>query len=279
MAEGDFRVGRVLSRSLSILWRSLPRFSALSLFVLLPIAIVAVIAFIFGGALRANPGNLLWFGIVGAGFMVVVIGSIILSQAMVMHAAFQSMRGRPVGILQSMGVALHRTLPLLGIVVAWLGVMLIPIIALGAFVRLADMSGLSPLIGLVLGMAGVAVAVVVSTMWFVSVPACVVETKGVFASFVRSARLTKGHRWKSFGLMLLLVLLSIAVSLPVGMALDVVSTLALGDVMGGVLSSIFNLAWNVAWAAYYAVVAAVTYHDLRVAKEGVGIEDVASVFD
>ena len=33
------------------------------------------------------------------------------------------------------------------------------------------------------------------------------------------------------------------------------------------------------FGAFYAVVTAVSYHDLRVVKEGVGIEQIAAVFD
>jgi hypothetical protein len=33
------------------------------------------------------------------------------------------------------------------------------------------------------------------------------------------------------------------------------------------------------WGAFYAIFVVVTYHDLRVAKEGVDVHEIASVFD
>jgi len=44
------------------------------------------------------------------------------------------------------------------------------------------------------------------TMWFVATPACVVEGLGVSRSMERSAQLTRGHRWKIFGMIALLIM-------------------------------------------------------------------------
>jgi hypothetical protein len=40
-----------------------------------------------------------------------------------------------------------------------------------------------------------------------------------------------------------------------------------------------DLVWNGIWGAFYAICVVVTYHDLRAAKEGVGIDQIAAVFD
>ena len=40
-----------------------------------------------------------------------------------------------------------------------------------------------------------------------------------------------------------------------------------------------SLIWTAIGAAFSSVVIAVAYHDLRVAKEGVDIEQIAAVFD
>jgi hypothetical protein len=45
------------------------------------------------------------------------------------------------------------------------------------------------------------------------------------------------------------------------------------------LTLIGGLLWNGIWGAFYAIAAVVTYHDLRVAKEGTDIEQIAAVFD
>ena len=49
--------------------------------------------------------------------------------------------------------------------------------------------------------------VILLMMWAVAVPALVVERAGVFAAFSRSAQLTKGARWKIFGLSLVLLVI------------------------------------------------------------------------
>ncbi len=87
----------------------------------------------------------------------------------------------------------------------------------------------------------------------------------------RSSQLTKGHRWKVFGLILALLIISAMVTPMV----EVIFA-AMG---GTVLALIGGLVWNGVWGAFYAIAAVVTYHDLRVAKEGVDIEQIAAVFD
>jgi len=105
----------------------------------------------------------------------------------------------------------------------------------------------------------------------VAVAACVVERTGPFGSMGRSGRLTKGHRWRIFGLILLLFLVSTVVSILI--------ELVLRPVGGTIVTFLVTVAWTAVWGAYYAVSVAVTYHDLRVAKEGIDIEQIVAVFD
>jgi hypothetical protein len=37
--------------------------------------------------------------------------------------------------------------------------------------------------------------------------------------------------------------------------------------------------WNAAWTAFWYVTLVMIYHDLRVVKEGVDIDQIAAVFD
>ena len=87
----------------------------------------------------------------------------------------------------------------------------------------------------------------------------------------RSNQLTKGHRWRIFGLFLLLILVSTLASILIN--------LILRPLGGTILTFIVSVAWTAIWGAYYSVSVAVSYHDLRVAKEGIDIEQIASVFD
>jgi hypothetical protein len=69
----------------------------------------------------------------------------------------------------------------------------------------------------------------------------------------------------------------------------------IGAVVGGVLGAILvfgssgglgaasikiiSLIWNAIWTAFFSIVIVVTYHDLRVAKEGVDTDQIAAVFE
>ena len=87
----------------------------------------------------------------------------------------------------------------------------------------------------------------------------------------RSAQLTKGHRWKIFGLLLLAVPAAI-----VGEAIDLaVETADAGELV----ASVAQVIWDAIWGAATAVLVIATYHDLRVAKEGVDTEQIAAVFE
>ena len=107
------------------------------------------------------------------------------------------------------------------------------------------------------------------TVWWVAVPATVVERTGVVASLGRSFELTRGHRWQVFGIiMIIYVGQTVLEQLTAGL-------LASAPIFSATLSVVIT----VAFTAYFAVATAVCYHDLRVLKEGVGIDDIAKVFD
>ncbi len=54
---------------------------------------------------------------------------------------------------------------------------------------------------------------------------------------------------------------------------------AAAGIGGPVISVLVTLLWGAVYGAFSAVFAVVTYHDLRVAKEGVDTDQIASVFD
>jgi hypothetical protein len=124
------------------------------------------------------------------------------------------------------------------------------------------------------GLAMIALLVVgciLLAMWFVGVPVCLAENLGSARSLRRSHELTAGFRWKIFGMILLLVLMAVAAS--------ALAILAMYPFAGTVVTSILTVAWSGVLVAFSSVVVAVSYHALRVAKEGVDIEQIAAVFD
>ena len=119
--------------------------------------------------------------------------------------------------------------------------------------------------------------------WFVATPVCVVEQLGVFRSMGRSAELTRGHCWRIFGLLLVILIpatiIGAIVSAVASAILGASGIAALSATLGTTLGHIVDLIWSAIWSAFFAIVIVVTYHDLRVAKEGVDTEQIAAVFE
>ncbi len=106
-------------------------------------------------------------------------------------------------------------------------------------------------------------------------PVIMLEDGGVFASLSRSWRLTKGHFWRLFGIMLLTtVLVSILVgilSVPFSMFGSVFA--AQGQVLLPlILSSIGQLVGSALSIPVMAAVLALLYVDVRMRKEGLDVE-------
>jgi uncharacterized membrane protein len=134
-------------------------------------------------------------------------------------------------------------------------------------IGLAFVAGFLIVLGLILLIIP---GLILYTMWFVGVPACVVERLGPWTSLRRSRNLTKGCRWKLFALALLLLVASLGSSV----IQSVLSALA-----GPIVGLTAQLIWSGIWAAFSSIVIAITYYDLRVIKEGVDIEQITAVFD
>jgi len=236
-ASGEFRIGQVFSRSFTLLSRNFLIFFLVAMVAAAPNVLIGQSA--GRGASGAAAG---WLGF----SLILTIALQMFSQAVILYAAFQDMRGRPVNLGEALGVALGRLLPIIGVA-----------LCVGFGVFFASLLLLVP--GLIL-----------MTMWYVATPVCVVEQTGPFASMRRSSELTKGHRWKIFGMILLVV---------IGGGIVSAIVLAVLANVGSVLEILGSLIWNGVWGAFYAIFVIVTYHDLRVAKEGVDVHQIASVFD
>lgn len=235
--EGEFRVGHVLSRSFSVLSRNLV------FCVVTAVAYLPSLAFIAEKNQATNPGRAVV--VLGGGALLAVLLSA-LSQAIVLFGAFEDMRGRPVSLMASVQVGLSRFVPVLGVA-----------ILVGIFVGIAAILLVIP-------------AFIVMTMLFVAMPACIVEQLGPMQSLRRSRELTKGHRWKIFGLWFLVAIIT-------GIGSQVASLFVY---LGGTgLSLLVNLLWGALAGAFNAIMVVVAYHDLRVVKEGVDTDKIASVFD
>jgi hypothetical protein len=237
-APGEFRVGHVFSRTMTLLSQNFLIFFVVALVAGLP-------RLLWVGADIQNAGSFPW-GRFSVGISLVLVLNT-LAQAVIVYGAFQAMRARPVNLGECLSVGLGRFFPIIGLVICaylaiWLGLILLIV----------------P--GIILGI-----------MWYVATPVCVVEQKGPLASLGRSSEITKGHRWKIFGMVLLLFIVAAIVGGIIGAVLGLTRSV--------VLVALGNLLWSGVWGAFYAIFGVVAYHDLRVAKEGVDTDQIASVFD
>ena len=239
-AERDFNVGQVFNRTGSILSRNLLRFGAVAAIAALPSALLLTPGVDLVPS-DATGGVLAVLGVI----LMLVLGA--LSQAVVLYGAFDDMRRRPVNMAELIKVGLRRFFPVLGVAI---------------FV---------PVLTTLAGVALIFPGFMVATMLFVAMPACVVEQLGPIKAMGRSARLTKGHRWKIFGIWFAVLLVG-------GIAQSMLQTAA-ARVGGSLAAVLVALLWGAVYGAFSAVLAVVTYHDLRVAKEGVDTDQIASVFD
>jgi hypothetical protein len=232
-AAGEFRIGGVLNRAWRVLSRNFLAFGAVTAVASLPT---------------------LWLADSGQRAGWLIAGALVsdmmrrLSQAILVYAALQEMRGTRSSLRQSLQLGWQRILAVIGLAVT--------------------ASVLTALGFVVLIVPGVMVAV----MSFVATPACVVERLDPFSSLERGARLTSGHRWKIFGLLLL-------VGLPLAIAGAVFDEVAEAVGVGGALTTLGEMMGDAIWNAVLAALAIATYHDLRVAKEGVDTAELAAVFE
>jgi hypothetical protein len=271
---GEFRVGRVLSRAIEVLARHFLLFVGVTLvaWLLLIVTVVALVLLI-GPTFNvrfAAPGAIGAVGKMFFAFLFILLLCAVLyvlAQAVVLYGAFQAMRERPVNLGDCLKVAFSRFFPIVGIAICWI----IAVAAVGILTGLISAAVGPPYVRVAISvMIFFGLCMTLVTMWFVAIPACIVERLGPLASIGRSNALTKGCRWKIFGMILLVFAVTMILSLVTGPVLSLI---------GKVVSALGSLALNGVMGAFYAIYVAVTYHDLRVAKEGVDTDQIAAVFD
>lgn len=254
--EEDFDMGRVASRTFGTIGRNAVTFFCLAIIAVAPRLILSsylgVDAFARGRSLESN--YLLHFYSMLSIVTVVglVLGAVL--QAALVHGTISDLNGKKASFGDCLQTGLRTCLPVIGL-------SLLMSIAMGfGFVLL-----LVP--GILMFLA-----------WAVAVPVLVVEKTSVSDAFGRSAQLTKGHRWAILGLAVAVWLISVLLGLAV---LPLHSLLTLPG--GGLAATAPVLAVTGVIQVFVATVSAAgtaaVYYELRSIKEGIGPEQLASVFD
>ena len=248
-APGDLRVGRVVNRSFTLLLGDFPKFFAATLVIWLPYALLLWFLEPALDDFAQNPQRMtLQAALTLLEYELAILALILLlaalSPAVILYGAFQRMRGRSFGVAEAFARGLSRFLPILGMMV------LLLLAVLGA------------------GLLLIFPAFIILTMWYVALPAIIVERLGPLESLRRSSFLTRGHRWKIFGIWMLILIVESIVQYVLQRLLG-----------AGIVGAFGDFLWLVLTEAYQAVVVAVLYYDLRVAKEGIDIDRITAVFE
>ncbi|NEX91594.1 hypothetical protein [Caulobacter sp. 17J65-9] len=200
----------------------------------------------FRYAYSVSPGAAVPYVFVAAGAILV---SACLLQATIVYGAVRDLQGQRASLARCLTEGFARLLPLLG---------------LSLILALALILG-----GLLMVVPGLVLAV----LWVAAAPALVIERRGVFASFQRSVRLTRGNRWPVFGLLAAFSLMGLVCWFGL-----IVGAVATGATWGYVRVAI--AAFSMAGVTLVSsVVVATIYYELRTAWEGEGAETLAAAFD
>jgi len=233
----EFRIGDVIVRSWNVLSRHFLTFVLLvGIAQLLPLVLTLYV----GRSLK--PTDVLIAGLIG--LLSFILSSF--AEAIVVFAAFQDLRGRPVNAAESLQQGVGRVFP---VIVA------------------SVLTGLLVAVGSILCIVPGLIAL---TAMAVVLPACVVERLGPIESMSRSADLTTGHRWPILAVGVAWLVIALVVSLSIQAAMPAGATLP---------AQLLGWIWQVLSGSFTAVYAAILYHDLRAVRDGIGIDEIASVFD
>ena len=241
------RIGDVLGRSLRLYARPFAIYVALTAVLILPADLIgrAVVERDDDGTPVLNPHQMPWVGQTSIELELLVLGPT--AQALVQAWAFPRLSTGRSGLRQAIRRVVRR----------WPAVMA---------------TTFCYYLFVMIGWATLAFPGVIIAVWtMVAAPACLLEDLGPIAAFRRSLALTRGNRWRIFGLYL-------ACAVPLLLA-EGAASVAAEQLAGPDIADFVDVVLRAATTAFFAVLTLVLYHTLRIAHHGIGAEQIAAVFD
>jgi len=174
-----------------------------------------------------------------------------ITTALLVQLAYDAKLSRPIQISRYVGPALSAAVPLAILTIV---VTILLVIGLMLFI-----------------VPGLWVYAVFSVL----APVIVIERAG-FGGMGRSASLTKEYRWPIVGAMVLAFLIAMILQI---IAMFVVDVVALIGTVGMIISVILLVAISTLGAGFLSILVSLLYARLREIKEGVSVDQIASVFD
>jgi hypothetical protein len=262
-----FDFGRVISRMLGLLRRNFVAFLLLAILLVgLPTAGSSFLQLIgdrpmFGGD-NSHLFDFPTYAFLPVSWLIGAMANAVM-QGAVFYGAVSDLSGRKVTFGEALGTGLRFFLPLVAI-------------------------GLISVVGCFFGyLIFVVPGVLLALAWSVAAPTAVAERTGVLRAFSRSAELTRNHRAAILGLSVIAIVISWVIQLAagatvglLGLGLASMGNQAVGATVGVVVAqSLVNLIAQTINALIGSTGVASIYYELRFIKEGVGIDQLAAVFD
>jgi hypothetical protein len=251
----QFSIGRVIGDSFGVLARNIVSFGLLAL--LIGVIQLLFVLFLFNpaefeAAAGATPEQLeqmmaqFSWGLFFLYFVVLMVVTA-LTQAAIIYGTFQDLRGQKAGIGDCIARGLSSIVPVV------VGSLLLSF-------------------GVMIGMILVIVpGIILLLMWWVYIPAIVVEGKGVIGGFGRSRELTRGRRWHILGLAVIVLVLTMVINFIVSFVTSAVASLTAQAIVEYAVFALIT--------AFNSVLGAVGYYYLRAEKEGTDVNEIARIFD
>jgi hypothetical protein len=262
--RGKLDIGRVIQQTFAVLGRNIVTFSILGI-VLAGIP-TAVVGFLQAGWMRQQAADISagtfafsagYFQTLGLSAITALITGSILQGALI-YATVQDMNGQKPAVGDSLATGLRNFLGLIGVSILF---------------------GLAVIVGMVLF---VVPGVMIACAWCVVAPALVADRTGVFGAFGRAADLTRGNRWRIFGLAVIVWVLFLLI----GLVFNVIAGVSImtGDPADAVarasspLVVTFSVIESVVSTVIGATAISVLYVELRRVREGLGPQWLAEIF-
>ncbi|MBF4765343.1 hypothetical protein ISU07_19590 [Nocardioides islandensis] len=254
---------------------------------LIPVLITAAFAWTVDASLDPD-ANITDAGVIGAlgtdafGWLLQSVG-LVLVTGMVAHVTMAAALGQKLTLTQAWEATKGKRLKLFGLM-ALLLVMMLLLIALFVVAWLAARVGL--------GSGGIVLAflsfpVFVAVLWwfwirvyYLPVPALMLEDVGIFGAIERGHALTRGAFWRVFGIALLTTIVTsvagLMLTIPLGLVTGSLADAGMSPGAEAVWRSVANGIGSVVQSAFVApftaVVTAVQYVDQRIRKEAFDVE-------
>ena len=253
-----------------------------------PVLATAALAWVFDVALApgADLGDesfLAALGLQALGWLLQSVG-LILVTGMVAHVTMAAAVGRTLSLAQAWAATRGKRARLFGLV-ALLGVMLVLLVVLFVLLWLAAVAALSGWLQVLV--LFFSVPLFVGALWwfwvriyYLPVPALMLEDVGIFGAIERGHALTRGAFWRVFGIALLTSVVagiaSLLLTVPIGLVTGALSDTGMSSEVEAVWSSVVSAISAVVQSAFVAPFAAVVtslqYVDQRIRKEAFDVE-------